>query len=62
MPWRQLSKRFPDDHEATIFYALSLLGTAPPGDATYANQKKAAAILNGLLPRRAASIRASRTT
>jgi len=45
-----LSRRFPDDHEATIFYALSLIGTAPPSDATFANQKKAAAILNGLLP------------
>jgi tetratricopeptide (TPR) repeat protein len=45
-----LSKRFPDDHEATIFYALSLLGTAPASDATYANQRRAAAILNGLLP------------
>jgi hypothetical protein len=45
-----LSRRFPDDHEATIFYALSLLGTAPPGDSTFANQRKAAAILNGLLP------------
>ncbi len=46
----ELSRRFPDDHEATIFYALALLGTAPPSDTTYANQKKAAAILNGLLP------------
>ena len=45
-----LSRRFPDDHEATIFYALSLLGTAPAIDTTYVNQKKAAAILNGLLP------------
>ena len=45
-----LSRRIPDDHEATIFYALSLLGTAPPSDATFANQKKAAGILNGLLP------------
>jgi tetratricopeptide (TPR) repeat protein len=42
--------RFPDDHEAAIFYALSLLGTAPPSDATFANQKKAAAILNAILP------------
>ena len=40
----------PDDHEAQIFYALSLLGTAPPDDASFANQKKAAAILNSLLP------------
>jgi hypothetical protein len=46
----ELSRRLPDDHEATIFYALSLLGTAPPSDATFANQKKAAGILNGLLP------------
>ncbi len=45
-----VSQKFPDDHEAAIFYALSLLGTAPPGDLTYANQKKAAAILNALLP------------
>src|SRR5262245_12006374 len=45
-----LSRRLPDDHEATIFYALALLGTASPSDTTYANQKKAAAILNGLLP------------
>jgi len=45
-----VSLRFPEDHEAAIFYALSLLGSAPPGDATYANQKKAAAILNALLP------------
>ncbi len=45
-----LSAQFPDDHEAAIFYALSLLGTAPPGDSTYANQRKAAAILNAILP------------
>ncbi len=45
-----LSRRFPDDHEATIFFALSLLGTAPASDTTFANQKKAAGILNGLLP------------
>ena len=46
----QLSKQLPEDHEARIFYALSLLGTAPPGDASFANQKQAAAILNALLP------------
>ena len=46
----QLAKQLPADHEAQIFYALSLLGTAPPDDASFANQKKAAAILNGLLP------------
>jgi len=46
----QLSKQIPDDHEARIFYALSLLGTAPPADASFANEKQAAAILNSLLP------------
>ena len=46
----QLSEQLTDDHEARIFYALSLLGTAPPDDASFANQKQAAAILNGLLP------------
>lgn len=46
----QLAKQLPDDHEVQIFHALSLLGTAPPGDASFANQKKAAAILNSLLP------------
>src|SRR5262249_28211133 len=45
----ELSRRFSDDHEAVIFYALSLIGTAPASDATFANQKKAAGILNGLL-------------
>ncbi len=42
----QLHRRYPEDREAAIFYALSLLGTAPPTDKTYANQKKAAEILN----------------
>ena len=42
--------RYPDDREAAIFHALALLGTAPPADKTYANQKKAGAILNRVLP------------
>ena len=45
-----LARRHPDDHEAAIFHALALLGTAPPADATFANQKRAAEILNRLLP------------
>jgi hypothetical protein len=40
----------PDDREAAIFYSLALLGTAPPADKTYANQKKAGEILNRVLP------------
>jgi len=46
----RLSERYPDDREAAIFYSLALLGTAPPSDKTYANQKKAGAILNRVLP------------
>jgi len=45
----QLYLRYPKDHEAAVFYALALLGTALPTDKTYANQKKAAAILNKIL-------------
>jgi len=41
----QLSQRYPDDREAAIFYALALNMTAVPTDKTYANQLKAAAIL-----------------
>jgi tetratricopeptide (TPR) repeat protein len=46
----RLAGRYPEDREASIFYALALLGTASPADKTYANQKKAGAILNRVLP------------
>ena len=39
----------PDDMEASIFYALSLLGTADITDKTFAVQKEAAAILTPLV-------------
>jgi hypothetical protein len=45
----QLYLRYPKDHEAAVFYALALLGTSLPTDKTYANQKKAAEILNTVL-------------
>ena len=41
----QITERYPEDSEASIFYALALNATALPGDKTYANQLKAAAIL-----------------
>ncbi len=47
----QLYRKYPDDSEAGIFYALALLGTAPPTDKQYVNQRKAAGILNRLLPK-----------
>ena len=40
----------PKDREAAIFHALALLGTAEASDKTYAQQKKAAEILNRVLP------------
>ena len=46
--WEELHRAHPDDLEVTIFYALSLLATAPPTDKTYANQLAAAAILEPL--------------
>ena len=45
---QSLAAREAGDSEATIFYALSLAITAPPGDKTYANQLKAGAILEEL--------------
>jgi tetratricopeptide (TPR) repeat protein len=41
----QLSRTYPDDREAVIFYALTLNATALPTDKTYANQLKAAEML-----------------
>jgi len=41
----QLVGRYPDDREAAVFYALALNMTLNPNDKTYANQLKAAGIL-----------------
>ncbi|HEY3040060.1 MAG TPA: hypothetical protein VGJ66_15075 [Pyrinomonadaceae bacterium] len=46
----QVYLHYPKDHEAAIFYALALLGTATTSDKTYAKQKRAAEILNKILP------------
>ena len=40
-----LARNFPDDDEVQIFYALSLIATAPPADKSHVNQKRAADIL-----------------
>jgi hypothetical protein len=45
----ELAQRYPDDAEAQIFYALAVDMTAPLTDKTYANQLKAAAILEKVL-------------
>jgi hypothetical protein len=41
----RLTAKYPDDREAAVFYALSLTATSLPTDKTYANQLKAASIL-----------------
>ena len=45
----QVYLRYPEDREATIFYALALNITALPTDNAYANQLKAGAILEKIL-------------
>lgn len=46
----EVYKKYPDDKEAAIFYALSLDAAADPSDKSFANQKKAAEILNAVYP------------
>ncbi|MGA9393547.1 MAG: hypothetical protein WBV69_24160 [Candidatus Sulfotelmatobacter sp.] len=45
---RKVYENYPDDHEAAVFYALSLLASEPHDDTTFANRKQAAAILEKL--------------
>ncbi|HEV2728588.1 MAG TPA: hypothetical protein VGV15_01030, partial [Terriglobales bacterium] len=45
---QKVAQKYPDDHEASVFYALSLLASAPDHDTTLENPKKAIAILNKL--------------
>jgi hypothetical protein len=44
-----LHRQYPQDNEAAIFYALSLIANAPLNDKTYANQEKATQILEPIL-------------
>src|SRR3989454_4998011 len=44
----QLAARYPEDREASVFYALALHAPALPTDKTYADQLKAAAILENV--------------
>lgn len=48
---QQLAADFPADVEASIFSVVALLGAAPPTDTSYAYQKRAADLLNGLAPK-----------
>jgi len=42
----QVYLKYPEDREAAVFYALALNATALPTDKTFANKRKAAAILD----------------
>ncbi len=44
----RLYRSFPKDTEVAIYHALALIATAPKTDTTFAQQKRAAAILNPL--------------
>jgi hypothetical protein len=46
-----LARKYPDDDEAQIFYAITLNVAASPADKTYANQLKGAAILEPIFKR-----------
>jgi hypothetical protein len=46
-----LARKYPDDDEAQIFYAITLNVAASPNDKTYANQLKGAAILDPIFRR-----------
>jgi hypothetical protein len=45
---KKVYESYPDDHEAAVFYALSLLASEPHNDETFSNRKQAAAILEKL--------------
>jgi hypothetical protein len=45
-----LAAKYPDDREASIFWALSLTASASPTDKTYKNQLQAGALLEKLYP------------
>jgi tetratricopeptide (TPR) repeat protein len=46
----KIHQQYPEDKEAAVFYALSLVGAADPADTTYSRQKKAGNILTSLYP------------
>ena len=45
---RDVAAKYPEDHEAQIFYALALAASESPSDKTYADRLKAGAILEKL--------------
>src|ERR1700730_16153692 len=45
---QEVAAKYPEDHEAQIFYALALAASEDPADKTYAGRRKAGAILEKL--------------
>jgi hypothetical protein len=45
---QEIAAKYPQDHEAQIFYALALIASEDPADKTYAGRLKAGAILETL--------------
>src|SRR5579872_1061969 len=45
---KKIYEKFPEDHEAAAFYALSLLASEPHDDPSFANRRQAASILEKL--------------
>ena len=45
---KEVAAKYPDDHEAQIFYALAITASEDPADKTYAGRLKAGAILEKL--------------
>jgi len=45
---QEVAEKYPDDHEAQIFYALAIAASEDPADKTYAGRLKAGAILERL--------------
>jgi hypothetical protein len=48
---QKVSAKYPEDHEAQIFYALAITASEDPADKTYTGRLKAGAILEKLFER-----------
>lgn len=46
---KRITEQFPDDNEATLFYALALISNVSPGDKTFTRQKQALQLLQRVL-------------
>jgi len=47
--WHNVHQQFPDDPEAALFFALSQIATADPGDKTFARQAQAGKLAEEIL-------------